>query len=130
MLHLEKYIFNISFPLDQKLCIFYAGKDIFQKMSNIFSTRNRTRKNIRTAGERRFLRAVPRDSPRGMVSFIFYSIDVIHTFQTVCILSRRKYIIAITFYVFPLRIFSNFLLISVKHLDFLAPFVHLIIKSL
>ena len=119
MLYLGKYIFNIFSPLDQELCISFAGKDIFQKVSNILSTRNRTRKSIRTAGQRRFLCAVPRDSPRGTVSFIFYSIGGIRTFQTVCILSRRKYIIAITFYVFPHRILSNFLLISVKHLDFL-----------
>ena len=42
VLYLKKCIFNIFFyPLDRKLRIFYVGKDIFQRVPEMFSTRNR-----------------------------------------------------------------------------------------
>ena len=38
VLYLKKYIFNIFFdPLDRKLSIFYVGKDIFQRVPEMFS---------------------------------------------------------------------------------------------
>ena len=37
MLYLKKFIFNIFFyPLDRKLSIFYVGKDIFQRVPEMF----------------------------------------------------------------------------------------------
>ena len=50
VLYLKKCIFNIFFdPLDQKLSIFYVGEDIFQRVLEMFSARNRMRKSRRTA---------------------------------------------------------------------------------
>ena len=47
MLYLKKCIFNIIFnPLDRKLSIFYVGKDIFQRVPEIFFARNRMRKSF------------------------------------------------------------------------------------
>ena len=41
MLYLKKYIFNIFFyPLDRKLSIFYVGKDIFQRVPEMFFRKN------------------------------------------------------------------------------------------
>ena len=42
VLYLKKCIFNIFFyPLDRKLHIFYVGKDIFQRVPEMFSARIR-----------------------------------------------------------------------------------------
>ena len=50
VLYLKKCIFNIFFDtLDRKLSIFYVGKDTFQRVSEMFSARNRIRKSRRTA---------------------------------------------------------------------------------
>ena len=46
----QKVYFQYFFyPLDRKLSIFYVGKDIFQRVSEMFSARNRMRKSRRTA---------------------------------------------------------------------------------
>ena len=48
MLYLKKCIFNIFFyPLDRKLSIFYLGKDIFHRVSEMFFARNRMRKFLK-----------------------------------------------------------------------------------
>ena len=50
VLYLKKCIFNIFFePLDRKQSIFYVGKDIFQRVPEMFSARNRMCKSRRTA---------------------------------------------------------------------------------
>ena len=47
VLYLKKYIFNIYFyPLDRKLSIFYVGEDIFPRVPEMFSARNRIRKRF------------------------------------------------------------------------------------
>ena len=48
MLYLKKCILNIVFyPLDRKLSIFYVGKDIFQRVPEIFFARNRMREFLK-----------------------------------------------------------------------------------
>ena len=47
VLYLKKYIFKIFvYPLDRKLSIFYVGKNIFQRVPEIFSVGNRMRKSF------------------------------------------------------------------------------------
>ena len=67
VLYLKKCIFNMFFdPLDRKLSIFYVRKDIFQRVPEMFSARNRMRKRRRTAFSARGTRCNARTAPASL----------------------------------------------------------------